>query len=269
MVEHAAILQRINDNEARGSWLPWLGFALTLIAVLILSFPGLLVGGLLIAVCYALRNHLASKSPVELDYRLDEDDSRRHETLKNALGSLARCQRLWRINAFGETDDWKRNAGANQLVRRSGATVGNGTARSFRANLEVPHLMAGKDTLYFLPDMILVRQGNRFGSVSYESLQVAHSSTRFNEEQGVPGDTQVVGTTWRYVNKKGGPDRRFNNNCQIPIVIYGEVALRSETGLRVALMTSSPTAAEAFGAGLNAVQSLNPVKMLYLQAGES
>jgi hypothetical protein len=34
------------------------------------------------------------------------------------------------------------------------------------------------------------------------------------------------------VNKKGGPDRRFNNNREIPIVIYEEILLTSKSGVQ-------------------------------------
>jgi len=39
---------------------------------------------------------------------------------------------------------------------------------------------------------------------------------------------KVIGYTWQYVNKDGGPDRWFANNPQIPIASYEQVpALRS------------------------------------------
>lgn len=35
----------------------------------------------------------------------------------------------------------------------------------------------------------------------------------------------LIGSTWQYVNKSGGPDRRFKNNRQLPIVEYGRLTL--------------------------------------------
>lgn len=65
------------------------------------------------------------------------------------------------------------------------------------------------------------------------------SPTRFIEDQGVPPDSHVVDYTWRFVNKKGGPDRRFNNNRQIPIAQYGFLQLQSQTGMNIHLNVSS------------------------------
>ena len=62
--------------------------------------------------------------------------------------------------------------------------------------------------------------------------------------------------TWQYVNKNGGPDRRFNNNRQLPIMLYGEVELTTPTGLRWMLQLSRPDVASVMAAALRAHPSL-------------
>lgn len=44
--------------------------------------------------------------------------------------------------------------------------------------------------------------------------------------------------TWRFVNKGGGPDRRFNNNHEIPICAYEEIWFNSPTGLNEIVQVS-------------------------------
>lgn len=112
--------------------------------------------------------------------------------------------------------------------------------------------------------MILVQQNGVFGSISYSNLECAKSSVQFSEDDCVPSDAKVLHTTWRFVNKDGGPDRRFNDNRQIPVVQYGEILLRSESGLRLALMTSSAGVAQAFVAGMRVFQSFASASMVYL-----
>ena len=60
----------------------------------------------------------------------------------------------------------------------------------------------------------------------------------------------MIGHTWRYVNKKGGPDARFKDNPQIPEVRYGDLRLSSASGLNEALQTSKKDAPEHFAAGV-------------------
>jgi hypothetical protein len=78
------------------------------------------------------------------------------------------------------------------------------------------------------------------GTVSYGDLQTAAGIRRFIEDDFVPADSVQVGTTWRFVNKRGGPDRRFNNNRQLPIMQYGELSLRSSSGLNELFQCSVP-----------------------------
>ena len=64
------------------------------------------------------------------------------------------------------------------------------------------------------------------------------SQQRFIENGHLPGDAKVVDYTWRYVNKSGGPDRRFANNAQLPICLYDELLFSSGTGLKELIQVS-------------------------------
>jgi hypothetical protein len=55
-----------------------------------------------------------------------------------------------------------------------------------------------------------------------------------------------VGNTWKYVNKSGGPDRRFNDNRQLPICAYSEYTLTSDTGVYEVITTSKQRAMDGF-----------------------
>jgi hypothetical protein len=100
--------------------------------------------------------------------------------------------------------------------------------------------------LYFFPDRLLVYDGGGVGAVFYPELKVDIQQSRFVEHGSLPKDSQQVGSTWQYVNKKGGPDRRFNNNRQIPIMQYGMIAFSSNSGLQALFMCSRPDAANSF-----------------------
>ena len=46
-------------------------------------------------------------------------------------------------------------------------------------------------------------------SVKVDRLNVNFAESRFIETAAVPNDAKIVDHTWRYVNKSGVPDRRF------------------------------------------------------------
>jgi hypothetical protein len=120
-------------------------------------------------------------------------------------------------------------------------------------NIAVPSLHGGKRSVYFLPDRILVRDGKRYADLPYPACRMSGVPTRFIEEGTVPRDAVRVGTKWKYVNKGGGPDRRYKNNRQLPVMQYGELILSSESGFSFRWQTSRPAAAQAAATALTLV----------------
>ena len=187
---------------------------------------------------------------VVLNYELDGDARTQYVELLNAVQSLASSAQVWRVTSQQGFVDRKYNAGAGTLLQRKPTFVRLAAPAHIQTQLAVWSVGLGEQTLYFFPDRILVYQGSEVGAVSYAGLSVELHQVRFVEEGNVPSDTHVVDQTWRYVNKKGGPDRRFSNNRQLPVVLYGEIALRSDSGLNVLLQSSNMHNSTLFDAGL-------------------
>lgn len=226
----------------------WIISAMSLVVSPVSPTPLLLLVIALLALAGAIALQRRHRQAVKtrLFYELDPGAEVRFKAIITAVGALQRCQKLWRVERRRFTSDWKRNAGANSLNNRKCVDVGTSTPPNVECNLQVPTINFGDGGLYFFPDRILVLQSRQFGAVSYEDLQVESVITRFIEDEAVTKDTQIVGRSWRYMNKDGGPDRRFNNNYEIPVVLYGELTLRSSTGLNLVLQTSRPDVANEF-----------------------
>jgi hypothetical protein len=113
-----------------------------------------------------------------------------------------------------------------------------------RGDVRFPSISLATESLYFLPDAVLVVSRNSITALDYNDISVSAETVRFIEEGPAPSDAQIVDQTWRYVNKKGGPDRRFNFNKQLPVCLYSEVNLGSAGGLNARLHISDAAAAE-------------------------
>jgi hypothetical protein len=179
---------------------------------------------------------------VKIDYVPQGPTAQIAHALADSFEDLIACNSTWSIRAEGNTADWKRNAGATTLSRRKKADVRFDKPSCISGNSKFPALRLGKDEIYLLPDAALIIVGGSVAAVHYRDLEVSHSKTRFIEEDDVPADSPIVGQTWRYVNKKGGPDRRFNFNKELPICVYGEMSFRSEGGLNCKIHCSNPAA---------------------------
>ena len=147
------------------------------------------------------------------------------------MSALGGAWRIQQSGAVHNTYQYKVNSGAGNLVRRATATFSLNPPPTLATNINVPTVACGRDALLFLPDRVLLRSGQRWSDLTYGDLRATATPSRFIESGHVPHDGQHVDTTWQYVNVKGGPDRRFKNNRQLPIMLYGQLRFTSSTGL--------------------------------------
>lgn len=167
------------------------------------------------------------------------------EALIVAFNDLMQCKATWIVQAESQTADWKRNAGATSLHRRRKISLRLGKPGCIRGRSKFPFFHIGADELYLLPDAALAVVGGQIASVGYGELAFSNHTVKFIETERVPSDTTIFEHTWRYVNKSGGPDRRFINNRRLPICLYGEVSFWSAGGLNCKLQVSKPTGADS------------------------
>lgn len=252
----ADLLQALNRIKRRVDVFPMI---LAVGAVLVLA---IVVGGLqwwsallacigVTGLAVAARHYDVTNGTVVLNYSLGPVTGAEFSKPTAAFQKLTSCQRLWHLDASGQISDWKRNAGASSLVSKSEAQSLLGSPSKIVCNIAVPTLNSKRKALYFFPDRILLYDSSGVGAVSYSEIQATSTHTRFIEDGFGPSDSPQVGTTWRFVNKSGGPDRRFNNNRQLPILQYGLLVVCSNSGLNELFQTSAPEAPTQFAANLS------------------
>lgn len=245
------LVAQLNTATSRFAW--WWPTALVgaVIVLWLLSSDtpalGFVMAAVLVPACVWLYFNDQARKNVVLFYEVLDDAEQWYQELINQWPWLSQSQRLWRITESGDINtlyQYKRNAGASTVISQIPAAAGLSGPAQLKTNIEIPSIVAGKSALYFLPDRLLVRDGKRFTDVSYEHLQVFQTAQRFIESSAPPGDGTMVDTTWLYVNKGGGPDRRFNNNRQLPVMLYGRVVFTTTAGLYWILQISRHQAAD-------------------------
>jgi hypothetical protein len=193
------------------------------------------------------------------------------EALGVAFTELSACEAVWMVLAEGSISDWKRNAGASSLIQRKRIRPQFDKPSCIRGRTKFPSLKLGADELYFLPDSALVVVRGAVAAISYRDLDFSDSMVKFREEELVPSDTAIVDHTWRYVNRSGGPDRRFVGNRQIPVCPYRELNFRSEGGLSCKLQLSKPAAADSLYKVIEALRHTTvelPQSITYVQSAK-
>jgi len=186
----------------------------------------------------------AERKTVTVVYEIDKDIKEPFTKLNKGFEDFEKNEKIWRIETQQGTDDWKRNSGASNLVNRKVFQIRQELPPFFDSNVKPYGFKIDDKQYYFFPDRILIYQGKDVGMAVYSELNIDTSITRFIEDQGVPSDSEVVGHNWKYMNKNGGPDRRFNNNYQIPVVLYSEIELRTKSGINLKFQASNKKAGE-------------------------
>ncbi len=251
------IVDQLNAAAKRHRIFPWALAALVAIGLLqpvvgaVLLFPG--IPGLV-----WLWFHDRARRTVVAFYDVNDSAADWFQLVLETTRQVGDSKGLWRVDASGRVQtsyQYKVNAGASRIVSRSALKINFEPPRVLATNIAVPSLSSGNATLLFLPDRILLKNGNQFSDVAYTDLAVTSSPRRFTESDRVPSDSRQVDTTWQYVNVKGGPDRRFKNNRQYPVMEYGELDLGSSGGLNWQIQCSRPDVVAALDAALSAAPS--------------
>ncbi len=207
----------------------------------------------LLVPAYAIGNMLdIPRRNVVFAYSLESAAEERYKALVGAIDRIAGSSKVWFVKAKGDITNlnaWKKNSGASALVDNQETSVSYALPPGVASNVTPPVIMIDGKKCYFFPDCILIEENKRFGAVRYETIRTAVRDQRMIMD-AAPSDATVVGQTWRYVNKKGGPDRRFKDNRQLPICLFEEIGMVSDGGFKGLLQISKHGISGAYGSAL-------------------
>nr|WP_247891510.1 hypothetical protein [Azospirillum argentinense] len=194
---------------------------------------------------------------IQLDFDFDEHVLRLFNELREAFDRLRRSARVWDVTTENATNQFAERTLAFRAVTRTLVTFGTARTDIVKADWEALRFgNANGEDLHLYPGFALLKErSGDFALVDIADLRIQAGAVRFHEEDGVPHDATVVGTTWKKTNKDGSPDRRFRDNYQIPIAHYGELTIRSKTGINEAYMFSNAGAAASFASAFATYQA--------------
>lgn len=194
----------------------------------------------LIPIGILLKILIAKKWKLDLTYEMDDINQKKFDALNEFLVELGNNKRLWQIVSSIKVYNTKYNAGAGNNVSRTRISIAKKMPWYIKHNIDVYCLNLKNEKIFFTPDrMLIFKNMGGVGCRRYNDMVAGFSTTNFVETEMVPRDAEIVRYTWRYVNKSGGPDKRFNNNRQIPVCKYGEISLESEDGINILLECSN------------------------------
>lgn len=184
-----------------------------------------------------------------LDYTIDKETEEYINKRNAAFKCLALSSNLWLITDYQNVIYSRVNAGCQTNIRRKNINFQcQKLPNCIRTNQDAMfyQLIIGSTKYIFLPDKIIILGLLNVAVLSYCDIKISLEKTNFAETETPPIDALFLYNTWLYVNNNGTPDRRFNNNKQIPVYRYMKIFIESYSGLNLHLMSSSEEKAEEF-----------------------
>lgn len=168
--------------------------------------------------------------------------------MRDSFALLSESAAIWDIKSHQATDRLHERTTADTRVDRQKVTFELGNCDLIQWEQKFPRIRNAKGgDLFLYPGFILYRAAKEaFSVIDFHEVKSAPSLVKFHEEQGVPEDSKVIEQTWAKANKDGRRDKRFGNNYQIPVVLYGWLSLKSDTGLWEEFQFSNPERLELF-----------------------
>ncbi|MDR2596056.1 MAG: hypothetical protein LBC76_01925 [Treponema sp.] len=152
------------------------------------------------------------------------------------ISKIDESEIIWSVKTADRHNDPKRHAGATSSVLRKKVYFYESSIKSIETNVFTPSI---GNFLYFFPDVIYYYNQNKLEPIFYDKMEIQLSTSQFREDNEVPSDSEEIGSTWLYVNKDGGPDKRFGNNRKIPIMKYCEIKIKNGDEASFRIMTSN------------------------------
>lgn len=246
-------LQQVNDRSAKTRIWPLAvigagALALATVTAVLAPYPMALAPTVLLAgaagvwVAHARERR---RGTVSLDYTgLEGEMGVRFSTVQRACEDLAASEKIWRL-AERRKPPLKAAAGA-MGPERERATVGRLETPGIRASVPIWGVEAGGQKILFFPETVVLYRRERYETVPYGAFEVAFSSERFPEEDVLPREAEVTGRTWRYTRPDGSRDRRYADNPELPLVLYGLLEVGGPSGTYARLQVSDRSAASRF-----------------------
>jgi hypothetical protein len=206
-------------------------------------------GGVL--ACYLFLRELDRRRCVSrLVYAMDEAVERRFLELRHGFSRFASCRGVWYVPHGSRHPERAKEIGATAPLHRYRVRPELSMPPRVHSNLKVPTLHAGRVSFYFFPDRVYVYGTRKISTIAYEEIIPQAIRHHYMEDDEVPSDACIAGSTWRYVHPDGTKDLHYHNNYQVPIVIYGEMRLVGPKGLDALYQCSQPEAAPLFVSAL-------------------
>ena len=187
-------------------------------------------------------------SSVPLGIEMDREIKDAYGHMHSSFEGLSSSQFIWDISSASDVGMIKSRSVASSAITRTRTRFSFAHLPGIDSASPAFHLVNSNGAdIYIYPGFFVMYQNpERLGIVELSRLHVSFERTGFLETQTVPNDSNKLSEVWERSNKDGSRDKRFAENRQLPVMEYGEITFKSESGIYEKYMISNCSSAEDF-----------------------
>lgn len=133
----------------------------------------------------------------------------------------------------------KTNAGRTFILGKKKAKFRMGLPKYIKSSSKHFTLYANGHSFIFFPGLQVITFHGQIYAIKNCKIHIKQWTIDYPELDFAPEDALIAGYTWKYANKNGSPDRRYNNNFSVPICKYGLVEIKEDGLFSLRLMCSN------------------------------
>lgn len=193
---------------------------------------------------------------VNVGIEAEPDINEAYATLVKSFEVLMTCDTIWDLTSRMQIHKQAARSASSSGVTQEKVSFNTLDLPMLKSNHHALHMEnANGGDLYLYPAFLaMISASGEFGLIDIRDLTLEYKEQRTVSYDDVPQDAEQDGHTWARANKDGSPDRRFKDNYQLPICVYGSICLSSSKGLNEEYVFSSRSKAEAFYRAFSAYQ---------------
>lgn len=163
----------------------------------------------------------------DIDKSLNEKEKKAYSHLCEKFEELLSSEKIWIITSSKQSTELKSSAGIS--ITRKEISLDVGIFNYIKSEFDIPILRGNDNAMYYIYPKYIIKafSSSKFDVFPIENVKIKYHKSRFIENETVPSDSVILEYTYQYVNKNGGPDKRYAYNPQLPVVAYGEIEIAS------------------------------------------
>lgn len=171
----------------------------------------------------------ATKEADDLYFSVDKEltdlEKENYKEFCEAFYAFRSCKKIWRI--ISSTRNTELKSAAVTSVRKETTYLKSGSFDSLDSSFRVPAFPDGAQSIIYIYPRFVIRGSSieDFKVLPLGQVHFEYEPSRFIEGNECPSDAQKVDTTYMYVNKNGGADRRYSYNPVLPVLLYGDITI--------------------------------------------